>query len=421
MDAPSLGDISARLDEACAHIGLGDDTYQMLHVPKLTVEAAIPLRMDDGTLRVFQGFRVRHNDTRGPAKGGIRFHPEVDRDEVTRLAFWMTFKCALNNLPFGGAKGGIVVDVEQLSTRELESLSRAYIDAFADVIGPRVDIPAPDVYTNATIMGWMADEFGRIRRQKTPESFTGKPVPMGGSRGRDGATARGAYHLIGAVMDRERRDPQTTTVAIQGFGSAGGALATMLASDGFKIVAVSDSSGGVHLDDGLDVDAIWQRKQVDRSSDTVYEAATCDGTPGEEISNQELLALDVDLLIPAALGDAIDEDNADKVQADLIFEVANGPVTSAADAMLHDRGITVYPGIWVNAGGVTVSYFEWTQNRTGEQWSADEVARRLKERTLEIAGEVFDYLDATGLPPRIAAYALALERLEEAVQATTGR
>ena len=421
MDAPSLGDISARLDQACHHVGVGDDTSKMLHVPKLSVEAAIPLRMDDGSLRVFRGFRVRHNDTRGPAKGGIRFHPAVDRAEVTRLAFWMTFKCALNNLPFGGAKGGIVVDVSELSTRELESLSRAYIDAFADVIGPRVDIPAPDVYTNATIMGWMADEFGRIRRQKTPESFTGKPVPMGGSKGRDGATARGAYHLITAVMEREGRDPEATTVAIQGFGSAGGGLARMLAADGFKIVAVSDSSGGVHHGDGLDVEAIWQRKQVDRTAKNVFDAATCDDGPGEEISNEDLLALDVDLLIPAALGDAINEENADNVQADLIFEVANGPVTSAADKVLHDQGVTVYPGIWVNAGGVTVSYFEWTQNRTGEQWTADEVAQRLKDRTLTIANEVFDYMDATGLPPRIAAYALALERLEDAVKASTGR
>lgn len=421
MSSSSPQDISARLDETFAEVGLGEDTRKMLGAPKLCVEASIPLRMDDGSLRIFQGFRVRHNDTRGPAKGGIRFHPDVNRHEVTQLAFWMTFKCALNNLPFGGAKGGVVVDVDELSTRELESLSRGYIDAFADVIGPLVDIPAPDLYTDATIMGWMADEFGRVRRRKTLESFTGKPVPMGGSQGREGATARGAYHLIRAVMKREKRDPKATTVAIQGFGSAGGALARMLAMDGFNIVAVSDSTGGVFHGDGLAVDTIWQQKQVDQIVDSVYAAATADGGAGEELSNAELLALDVDILIPAAMGDAIDGNNAGDVQADLIFEVANGPVTSAADTILAERQITVYPGIWVNAGGVTVSYFEWMQNRIDAQWSADEVAQRLEERILNVAEEVFDYMDDTGLPPRIAAYALALERLEDAVQAATGR
>ncbi len=421
MDTACLQDISARLDEARQQVGLDEDTHAMLSNPKLSVEASIPVRMDDGSLQIFQGYRVRHNDTRGPAKGGIRYHPDVDRDEVTQLAFWMTFKCALNDLPFGGAKGGIAVDVDDLSLRELESLSRAYIDAFADVIGPRVDIPAPDVYTNPTIMGWMADEFSRIRRQKTPESFTGKPVPMGGSRGRDGATARGAYHIILATMERQGSDPSDTTVAIQGFGSAGGALATMLAEDGFPIVAVSDSSSGVHSENGLNVEAIWRRKHIDHSADTVLEAARHDDESVDELSNGQLLALDVDILIPAALGDAIHADNAGEVQADQIFEVANGPVTAKADKVLDERGITVFPDIWVNAGGVTVSYFEWMQNRIGATWSTGEVENKLEDRVLSIADEVFDYIDDTGHPPRIAAYALALRRLEKAVQASTGR
>ena len=421
MDTACIQDVSARLNEARQQVGVDEDTHAMLCIPKLSVEASIPVRMDDGSLRIFQGYRIRHNDTRGPAKGGIRYHPDVDRDEVTQLAFWMTFKCALNDLPFGGAKGGIAVDVDELSIRELESLSRAYIDAFADVIGPRVDIPAPDVYTNPTIMGWMADEFSRIRRQKTPESFTGKPVPMGGSRGRDGATARGAYHIIQATMERQGRDPSETTVAIQGFGSAGGALATMLADDGFPIVAVSDSSSGVYREGGLDVDAIWRRKHIEQSVDTVLDAAKQDDDSVDELTNGQLLALDVDILLPSALGDAIHADNAGDVKADQIFEVANGPVTAGADKLLDERGITVFPDIWVNAGGVTVSYFEWMQNRIGATWSADEVAKKLEDQVLAIADEIFDYIDDTGHPPRIAAYALALQRLEKAVQASTGR
>ena len=421
MNTGYLHEVSARLDEARAKVGIGDATHAMLSVPKLRVEAAIPLRMDDGTLRIFQGFRVRHNDTRGPAKGGIRYHPDVDLKEVTRLAFWMTFKCALHALPFGGAKGAIAVDVEELSQRELEGLSRAYIDAFADVIGPLVDIPAPDMYTDDTIMGWMADEFSRIRRRKTPESFTGKPVPMGGSRGREGATARGAFHLICSVAKRRGLDPDATTVAIQGFGAAGGALARMLSRAGFPIVAVSDSSNAVFDAHGLDVDAIWQRKQVDRSENTVYDAAAKDDDSVEELTNRQLLALDVDLLIPAALGDAIHKDNAHDVRADLIFEVANGPISAEADAILARRDVTVFPDVWVNAGGVTVSYFEWMQNRSGARWSADEVAHKLEERILSISQEVFDHIDDTGLPPRIAAYSLALRRLELAVQASMGR
>lgn len=420
MPKNPLQDASARLDAACEHVELCEDTRCILGSPKLAVQVAIPIRMDDGTLRVFDGYRVRFNDVRGPAKGGIRYHPEVDIDETARLAFWMTFKCALNDLPFGGAKGGVAVDARSLSRAELERLSRGYISAVADVIGPRTDIPAPDVYTNDTIMGWMADEFGRIRREQVPESLTGKPVAKGGTAGRDGATASGARHIVNAVVEREERAPEETTVAIQGFGSAGGGLARMLAEDGYKVVAVSDSKGGIHHPEGLDVEKIWQNKQVKEDADSVYRAGTLDGGRGDEISNDELLALDVDLLIPAALEDAIDEDNAGDVCADMIFEVANGPITAAADDILADRGIAVYPGIWVNAGGVTVSYFEWRQNRTGERWSEEQVEELLEERILRTTHQLFEMMDERDLSPRVAAYALALERLDEAIMASIG-
>jgi glutamate dehydrogenase (NADP+) len=415
MPADSLEDASARLDAACEYVDLSADARTILRAPKLCVEVGIPVRMDDGELRIFEGHRVRYNDMRGPAKGGIRFHPAVSQDEVVRLAFWMTFKCALNDLPFGGAKGGVVVDASKLSRGEIERLSRGYIDAIADVIGPRVDIPAPDMYTDATMMGWMADEFGLIRRENTPESFTGKPLPMGGSKGRDTATASGARHVINAVMQRDGRQADQTTVAIQGFGSAGGGLARMLVDDGFRVVAVSDSKGGVYNPDGLDADEIWRKKRVEHSADAVGEAGQ-----GEQISNDELLALDVDVLVPAAMEDSINEHNAGDVQADLIFEVANGPITAQADAILVDHDVSIYPGIWVNAGGVTVSYFEWMQNRTGERWGEDAVHDKLEQRMLQTTHDVFDVMDERDLPPHVAAYALALERLEEAVKATTG-
>ncbi len=416
MPANSLEDASARLDAACEHVHLSGDARAILRAPKLCLGVAIPVRMDDGELRIFEGYRVRYNDTRGPAKGGIRFHPEVDKDEVVRLAFWMTFKCALSDLPFGGAKGGVAVDASELSRSELERLSRGYIDAIADVIGPRVDIPAPDLYTDATMMGWMADEFGLIRRENTPESFTGKPLPMGGSKGRDTATAAGARHVVNAVMQRNGRSPEETTVAIQGFGSAGGGLARLLAEDGFRVVAVSDSKGGIYNSNGLDVDRIWNQKQVEESTDAVGEAGR-----GDQISNDELLALDVDVLIPAAMEDSLDEHNAGDVEANLVFEVANGPITAKADAILAARDVSIYPGIWVNAGGVTVSYFEWMQNRTGERWDEETVHEKLEQRMLRTTHEVFEVMDERDLAPHVAAYALALERLEEAVEASTGR
>ncbi|QDG51173.1 Glu/Leu/Phe/Val dehydrogenase [Persicimonas caeni] len=412
MPHERLEDASARLDAACQHVDLSPDARRILCAPRLALEVSVPVRMDNGDLRVFEGFRVRYDDSRGPAKGGIRYHPDVDMEEVIRLAFWMTFKCALNDLPFGGAKGGVAVDASELSRCELERLSRGYISAIADVIGPRVDIPAPDVYTDATVMGWMADEFSRIKRENTPESFTGKPLALGGSKGRDTATASGARHIINAVIERDGRDPNETSVAIQGFGSAGGGLARMLAADGYKVVAVSDSKGALHHPEGLDVEQIWQKKRVERSVDAVGEAGD-----GEEMGNDDLLALDVDVLVPAALEDAIDEDNADTVQADMIFEVANGPITSAADDILAGNDIPIYPGILVNAGGVTVSYFEWRQNRTGERWDEDTVAERLERRILRTTHEVFDVMDDRDLPPRVAAYALALERLDEAIMA----
>jgi glutamate dehydrogenase (NADP+) len=364
--------------------------------------------MDDGSLRTFAGYRVRYDDSRGPTKGGIRFHPGVNADEVQALAFWMTFKCAALDLPFGGGKGGVTVDVKQLSTLELERLARGYVDAVADVIGPEVDVPAPDVYTDELVMGWMVEQYATIQRRIIPGVITGKPVAMGGIRGRSTATADGAFDVIRTLRD-DLGLGAAPSVAIQGFGNAGATLAGLLADDGHRVVAVSDSGGVVHNDGGLDVDAV-RRAKAEHGSVTAHDE-------GEEISDADLLALGCDLLVPAALENAITADNANRVRAKVIVEVANGPVTSGADDVLRDKGVTVVPDILANAGGVTVSYFEWAQNRTGLQWTAEEVRDRLRERMAAEARRIWDLAGEGGLDLRTAAYAHALERISAAVDA----
>jgi glutamate dehydrogenase (NADP+) len=394
---------SERLDAAAAVVEISDDTLERLRLPKSSLKVSIPLRMDDGSLRTFAGYRVRYDDSCGPTKGGIRFHPSVDADEVQSLAFWMTFKCAALGLPFGGGKGGVAVDPKELSLLELERLSRGYIDAIADFIGPEIDIPAPDVATNELVMGWMMDQYGTIVRRIEPGVITGKPIAMGGSAGRTTATSDGAYDVI-CTLREDLGLGDGATVAIQGFGNAGAELASLLAGDGFAVVAVSDSRGGVHDPDGLDVEAVRRRKAED-------------GRVGDEISGEELLALDVDLLIPAALEDAITEDNAEEVKASVVVEVANGPVTAGADAILAERDVTVVPDILANAGGVTVSYFEWAQNKSGVAWEADDVRERLRARMVAETEAIAGLARDKALDLRTAAYAHALGRIDAAVVA----
>ncbi|MFM7615615.1 MAG: Glu/Leu/Phe/Val family dehydrogenase, partial [Synechococcales cyanobacterium] len=381
MDPSLLTDASKRLENALQYVSLSEDVTERLKYPKASLQVSIPVRMDNGSLRVFQGYRVRYDDTRGPTKGGIRFHPHVNLDEVQSLAFWMTFKCAVVNLPFGGAKGGITVNPKELSRLELERLSRGYIDAIADFIGPDMDIPAPDVYTNPMIMGWMMDQYSIIRRQIIPAVITGKPISMGGSLGRETATAMGAFFTIEAMLPRFDRSPAETTIAIQGFGNAGGLLADLLARAGYRIVAVSDSQGGIYSSKGLNIPSIRQYKESSRSIQAAYcEGSVCSIVEHEIITNEDLLTLDVDILIPAALENQITSANAPHVNARLVFEVANGPITSDADLILESKGIKVFPDILVNAGGVTVSYFEWVQNRNGLYWALEEVNQHLKHR-----------------------------------------
>ncbi len=411
-------DASQRLDEALRYVTLSDDALEYLRYPKASLTVSIPVRMDDGSLRIFQGYRVRYDDTRGPTKGGVRFHPNVSLDEVQSLAFWMTFKCAALDLPYGGGKGGITLDPKSLSRMELERLSRGYIDAIADFIGPDVDVLAPDVYTNAMIMGWMLDQYNVIQRRISRAVVTGKPLTMGGSLGRESATGTGAFMVIDRMASRLGLTPGKTKVAIQGFGNAGSVVAGLLAQVGYHIVAVSDSQGGIYAPQGLDIPSIQHYKNSTRSIKAVYcEGSVCNIVEHKIISNEELLELEVDILIPAALENQITSENAHNIRAKYIFEVANGPVTSAADVILESKGIQVFPDILVNAGGVTVSYFEWVQNRSGLYWSEDEVYTQLKQRMITATEQIWQISQQNACSPRTAGYALALQRLGEAIAA----
>jgi len=405
-----------RLDEAARYADLHEEVIERLKIPKSVLSVSVPVRMDDGTLRIFEGYRVRHSDLRGPGKGGIRFHPCANLDEIKTLSFWMTCKCAVLDLPYGGAKGGVIVDPHELSRMELERLSREFIARIAPVIGPETDIPAPDVYTNSRIMGWMMDEYSRLEGKRTPGVLTGKPIGLGGSRGRDTATGRGGYICLKQLEKENGWIPSETSVVIQGFGNAGQSVARLLHADGYRIVAVSDSKGGIYQPDGLDIPSLIERKNATRKLEAVYcHGSVCEVVEADRITNEELLELDADILVPAALEGALTESNADKIKARTILELANGPTDDAADTLLAGRGCTVIPDILANAGGVTVSYYEWVQNRTGESWSERRVQEALDERMAEQFSAVQSLAHEHGIPLRTAAYALALRRISEVV------
>ncbi len=410
--------VSQRLEKALKYVKISEDAIARLRYPKASLSVSIPVRMDDGSLRVFSGYRVRYDDTRGPGKGGVRYHPNVTLDEVQSLAFWMTFKCALLDLPFGGAKGGVAVNPKELSRAELERLSRAYVDAVADFIGVDVDILAPDVYTNSTIMGWIMDQYSTIKRHLCRGVVTGKPLTLGGSQGRDAATATGAFYVMQNLLPKFERTPQETTVAIQGFGNVGASLAELLAKAGYKIVAISDSQGGIYAPQGLDIPSVREHKNSSRQIQAVYcQDSVCSIVEHQKISNQELLALDVDVLIPAALENQITVANAADVKAKFIVEAANGPVTTEAERILQAKGVCIFPDILVNAGGVTVSYFEWVQNRNGWYWTLEEVNQRLQIKMITEAQHTWAIARDLQIDLRTAAYVHGLNRLGEALDA----
>ncbi|MCC5867463.1 MAG: Glu/Leu/Phe/Val dehydrogenase [Gammaproteobacteria bacterium] len=416
--AALFSDALGRLEAIFERLGANGEVRRRLAQPVLSLEVAIPLRRDDGALEVFRGWRVQYDTIRGPAKGGIRFHPGVDQGEVTTLAFWMAVKCAVVGLPFGGGKGGVCVDPKKLSPLELERLSRGYLRAIADVIGPDRDIPAPDLNTNETIMGWMADEYATIARRQVPAVITGKPLPLGGSPGRIASTGRGALTVLDLWTKRKNRKPKDLTVAVQGFGNAGYHFAKLAHERGYRIVALADSSRTLHHPDGLDPGPIWEEKQRSRElKGLVYcdEPMHCAQKGTKELDAENILSLDVDILVLAAMEDQVKKDNVDDVQATVVLEIANGPVTSQADECLTAREIVVIPDVLANTGGVIVSHLEWVQNRTGEYLDEKEVNRRLDARLTAEADRVMDLADAEQVSLRTAAYMQGIGRIAAAI------
>ena len=405
-----------RLEPVFKHIEVDEEVISRLSVAKRSHIASIPVRMDNGELRIFTGYRVQYDDTRGPTKGGIRFHPFVNLDEVTSLSFWMTVKCAVAGLPFGGAKGGVTVDPKELSKLELERLSRGYIRAFADILGESRDIPAPDVYTNATIMGWMADEYSVLNRRKAPGMITGKPLHLGGSEGREAATGQGALYVLNEYARRHGWSIENTTIAVQGFGNAGYHFAHLAKKKGYRVVAVSDSQGAIYSSAGLNVEDVYRYKQKQKELASVYcDNSVCNLLEFEQITNDELLELDVDVLVLGALENQITLLNADKIKARTIVEVANGPVTPQADEILEEKGVAVLPDVLVNSGGVTVSYFEWVQNRAGYYWDHKEVNDKLKKIMSKEANVIFDKSLSHECSLRTAAYIHGIQRIAGAI------
>lgn len=405
-----------RLDSVFKHIEVSEEVIERLSYPKRAIKASIPVRMDDGSLKIFSGYRVQYDDTRGPTKGGIRFHPRVNMDEVTSLSFWMTVKCAVAGLPFGGAKGGITVNPKELSQLEIERLSRGYIRAFADVIGESRDIPAPDMYTNATIMGWMADEYGVISRRQVPGIITGKPLHLNGSEGRASATGHGALICLNEYARRQGWEVEKTTLAIQGFGNAGYHFAHLAQQQGYRVVAVSDSKGAIYAHSGLNVEDIKHYKDETSELKSVYcDGSVCNAIEHETLSNEDLLELEVDVLVLAAMENQITQENAHKIRAKTLLEVANGPISPQADDILMQNNQAVIPDVLANAGGVTVSYFEWVQNRAGFYWTEEEVAQRLQKIMRKEANTIFDLANRYQCSCRTAAYIHGIERLAGAI------
>ncbi|HUY41099.1 MAG TPA: Glu/Leu/Phe/Val dehydrogenase [Candidatus Dormibacteraeota bacterium] len=397
-----------QLDEVARLIGLTEGIHLFLRQPKRVLEVSVPVHMDDKRIRVFTGYRVQHNMARGPAKGGIRFHPDVSLDEVKALAMWMTWKCALVNIPFGGAKGGVICDPKAMSMQELEHLTRRFTTEISIIIGPEKDIPAPDVYTTPQIMAWIMDTYSMQKGYSIPGVVTGKPIAIGGSLGRDKATARGCLYIVDEAMQERKLPIEGARVAIQGFGNAGMHAATLMGERGYRIVAVSDSRGGVANPKGLDV-----RGLVAHKTET---GSVVGFGGGDAISNKDVLECDCEVLVPAALEKVITAQNAPKIRAKIVAEAANGPTLPEADAILHDRGIMVLPDILANAGGVTVSYFEWVQDLQENFWEEDEINARLKQKMTRAFRETQEQAERHGVDMRTGAYAVAVERVAEATR-----
>jgi glutamate dehydrogenase (NAD(P)+) len=397
-----------QFDAAAEYLGIEADLRAVLRVPQREYTVNFPVHMDDGSVRVFSGYRVQHNVARGPAKGGLRFHPQTDLDDVRALAMWMTWKCALVGVPFGGAKGGVTCDPSAMSGKELEGLTRRFATELEPVVGPDSDIPAPDVGTNAQVMAWFMDTISMHKGYSVPGVVTGKPLSIGGSVGRSDATGQGIVYTIENAAARIDLDLAGASVAVQGFGNVGEATARLLHEGGAKVVAITDAGGGAYDPAGLDVPDLGRRFRA---------YGTVAGTPGTAlIDNETLFGLDVDILVLAALDGQITARNAGNIRARILAEGANGPTEPSADPILQENGVVVIPDILCNAGGVIVSYFEWTQNRSALAWTRDEVNDRLRRLILSAADAMWHRAAADGIPPRLAAHILAVERVATATR-----
>ncbi len=406
-DANICIDCDVRLADIESTGDFSNAELKLLEKPQRVFTFTIPVRMDSGSVQIFNAYRVQYNDALGPTKGGIRYHQHVNLEEVKTLSFLMALKTSLLQIPFGGAKGGVEVDPSKLSTGELERLTRGFVRGAHKFIGSRTDIPAPDINTNAQVMAWFADEYAKIVGHFVPGVVTGKPLELGGSEGRDEATALGgAYVLEHHRKNSSNKKPEELTVAIQGFGNVGGHIARILSEWGYKVVAISDAYCALHNKDGLDVSSLQEWKKVNTKCDGFY--------GGEKINGEDLLTLDVDILIPAALANQITKNNAADMRASVILEMANAPITKEADEILDQKGITVLPDILSNAGGVVVSYFEWTQNASNDYWSKDKVNKKLKTKMLKACNKVAKKVKDTGKTARVASYELAIGRILKA-------
>ncbi len=393
----------SRFDHAAQLLKLDPDLYKVLRVPNREITIYIPVFMDDGHIEVFTGYRVQHNFARGPAKGGIRYAPDVTIDEVRALAAWMTWKCAVVNIPFGGAKGGVICDPSQMSQSELERMTRRYTAELFDFIGPERDVPAPDMNTNEQTMAWIMDTYSMHARHTVTAVVTGKPIDLSGSRGRREATGRGLLIVINEAVRKLNMTPAQTRVVIQGSGNVGGIAATLMHEAGYKVVAISDMHGGIHNPQGLDIPHVMAYLAQHRTLEKYSEA--------EPVSNHELLELDCDVLLPAATENQITSTNASRIKCRILAEGANGPTTAAADDILEQNGVFVIPDILANAGGVTCSYFEWVQDRMGYFWKEEVVNERLQDIMVASFQDVCKYAETHGVNNRIAAYMLAIDRV----------
>lgn len=409
-----------QIEKAADLMALNKEVKTIISTHQRELEVNIPVRMDDGTLQMFKGFRIQHNNYMGPYKGGFRYHPQVDLGEVKALAAWMTIKCSVVGIPLGGAKGGVIVDPKLLSQGELERLTRKYAELIEPVVGPERDVPAPDVNTNAMMMDWFADEYSKIQGKDMRGVVTGKSIAAGGSKGRDNATAQGGVYILENLMEEKGMEPAKTKVIIQGFGNAGGVAARLLAMQGYEIVGASDSQGGIMCSHGIDPEGLLACKVENQSVVNcgvhASELKGMDGSSCKKVTNEELLEEECDILILAALENQVTRENAHKIKAKVVIELANGPTTPEADEILKDRGVIVVPDILANAGGVTVSYFEMLQNASGEYWTEDEVNAKLKTIMVNAWKEVKTNQEKYGCTMREAAYVTSISRLDKKIR-----